>query len=157
VNDDEDSCKTTPGVIRYHGCPIPDSDNDGVNDEEDSCRDVPGSKNYHGCPIPDSDHDGLNDEIDKCPYEPGPADNYGCPVVKAGIVKIEQIVAANVMFKSNNANLTRNSYPAIKELADSMKTNPDLNLLIEGHTDNLGGDIQCKTLGRRANAVKLFI
>ena len=155
VNDDEDSCKTIPGVIRYHGCPIPDSDNDGVNDEEDSCKDVPGSKNYHGCPIPDSDHDGLNDEIDRCPYEPGPADNHGCPVVKAGIVKIEQIVAANVMFKSNSASLTRNSYPAIKELADSMKTNPDLNLLIEGHTDNQGGDAYNVKLSEdRANAVK---
>ncbi len=158
VNDDEDSCKMTPGVIRYHGCPIPDSDNDGVNDEEDSCKNVPGSKNYHGCPIPDSDHDGLNDEIDKCPYEPGPADNHGCPVVKAGIVKIEQIVAANVMFKSNSANLTRNSYPAIKELADSMKTNPDLNLLIEGHTDNQGGDAYNVKLSEdRANAVKKLL
>ena len=155
VNDDEDSCKTIPGVIRYHGCPIPDSDNDGINDEEDSCKEVPGSIKYHGCPIPDSDHDGLNDEIDKCPYEPGPADNHGCPVVKASIVKIEQIVAANVMFKSNSASLTKNSYPAIKELADSMKTNPDLDLLIEGHTDNQGGEAYNVKLSEdRANAVK---
>ena len=156
INDDEDSCKTVPGVIRYHGCPIPDSDNDGVNDEEDSCKEVPGSKNYHGCPIPDSDHDGLNDEIDKCPHEPGPPDNQGCPVVlKASIVKIEQIVAANVMFKSNSANLTKNSYPAIRELADSLKTNPDLNLLIEGHTDDRGGEVyNMKLSENRANAVK---
>jgi OmpA-OmpF porin, OOP family len=155
VNDDEDSCKMVPGVARYHGCPIPDSDNDGVNDEEDSCKEVRGSKNYHGCPIPDSDHDGVNDEIDKCPYEPGPADNDGCPVVKAGIVKVEQIVAANVMFKSNSASLTRASYPAIKELADSMKTNPDLNLLIEGHTDNQGSEAyNIKLSEDRANEVK---
>jgi outer membrane protein OmpA-like peptidoglycan-associated protein len=75
--------------------------------------------------------------------------------VKAGIVKIEQIVAANVMFKSNSANLTGNSYPAIKELADSMKTNPDLDLLIEGHTDNQGGEAYNMKLSEdRANAVK---
>jgi OOP family OmpA-OmpF porin len=75
--------------------------------------------------------------------------------VKAGIVKIEQIVAANVMFKSNSANLTKNSRPAIKELADSLKTNPDLNLLIEGHTDNLGGEAYNVKLSQdRANAVK---
>lgn len=158
VNDDEDSCKTVAGVMRYHGCPIPDSDNDGVNDEEDSCKNVPGSKNYHGCPVPDSDHDGLNDEIDKCPSEPGPAENQGCPVVKAGIVKIEQIVAADVIFKSNSANLTGSSYSAIEELADSMKTNPDLNLLIEGHTDNQGGEAYNMKLSEdRANTVKKLL
>jgi OmpA-OmpF porin, OOP family len=155
VNDDEDSCKTIPGVARYHGCPIPDFDNDGVNDEEDSCRTVPGSKKYHGCPVPDSDHDGIDDETDKCPFEPGPAENHGCPVVKASIVKIEQIVAANVMFKSNSASLTKNSAPAIRELADSMKTNPDLDLLIEGHTDNQGGEtFNLKLSEDRANTVK---
>jgi OOP family OmpA-OmpF porin len=155
INDDEDSCKMVPGVLRYHGCPIPDSDNDGVNDEEDSCKLVPGSKEYHGCPIPDSDHDGINDSSDKCPNEPGPAENHGCPVVTAGIVKIEQIVAADVIFKSNSANLTKNSYPAIKELADSLKTNPDLNLLIEGHTDNQGGaEYNMKLSEERANTVK---
>jgi OOP family OmpA-OmpF porin len=155
VNDDEDSCRMVPGVSRYHGCPVPDSDNDGINDEEDSCRTVPGYRNYHGCPVPDSDKDGVNDEIDKCPHEAGPADNNGCPVIKAGIVKIEQIIAANVMFKSNSASLTKNSFPAIKELADSMKTNPDLNLLIEGHTDNLGGaEYNMKLSEERANTVK---
>jgi OmpA-OmpF porin, OOP family len=155
INDDEDSCKIVPGVLRYHGCPIPDSDNDGVNDEEDSCKLVPGSKEYHGCPIPDTDHDGINDELDKCPNEPGPAENHGCPVVTAGIVKIEQIVAADVIFKSNSANLTKNSYPAIKELADSLKTNPDLDLLIEGHTDNQGGAAyNMKLSEERANTVK---
>jgi outer membrane protein OmpA-like peptidoglycan-associated protein len=158
LNDDEDSCRMVPGTLRYHGCPIPDFDNDGVNDEEDSCRTVPGSKNYHGCPIPDSDHDGLNDELDKCPFESGPADNQGCPIVKAGIVKIEQIVAANVMFRSNSASLTKNSYPAIKELADSMKTNPDLDLLIEGHTDNQGDEVYNRKLSEdRAKAVKTLL
>ena len=59
------------------------------------------------------------------------------------------------MFKSNSARLTKTSYPAIKELADSMKTNPDLNLLIEGHTDNQGSDAYNMKLSEdRANAVK---
>src|SRR5450432_1830418 len=158
INDEQDSCKTVPGVIRYHGCPIPDSDNDGVNDEEDSCINVPGFADYHGCPIPDRDHDGINDEMDKCPDQPGPAENFGCPIVQAGIVKIEQLVAANVMFKSNSATLTGDSYLAIKELADSLKTNPDLNLLIEGHTDNQGGEaFNMKLSEDRANTVKKLL
>jgi OOP family OmpA-OmpF porin len=158
VNDENDSCRLVSGVLRFHGCPIPDSDGDGVNDQEDSCKMIPGTVHYHGCPVPDSDHDGINDDLDRCPNEPGPAINNGCPVVKAGIVKIEQIVAANVMFKSNSANLTANSYPAIKELADSLKTNPDLNLLIEGHTDNQGGETYNMKLSiDRANAVKALL
>ena len=130
--------KRSPDSSRYHGCPIPDSDKDGINDEEDSCKTVPGLAKYHGCPIPDRDQDGVNDELDKCPDQPGPAENQGCPVVKAAINKRAQLVAANIMFNINSTKLTKNSYPAIKELADSLKTNPDLNLLIEGHTDNIG-------------------
>lgn len=155
VNDEQDSCKTVPGNPRYHGCPIPDSDLDGINDEEDSCKYVPGTEKYHGCPVPDRDHDGVNDELDKCPDEAGPAENQGCPVVKAAILKRAQILAASIMFDNNSSVLTKNSYPAIRELADSLKTNPDMNLLIEGHTDNTGKPAYNMELSlERANAVK---
>ncbi|HTB27138.1 MAG TPA: OmpA family protein [Puia sp.] len=155
INDEEDSCKTIPGLFRYHGCPIPDTDKDGVNDEEDSCKTVPGLPRYHGCPIPDRDQDGVNDELDKCPDQPGPAENQGCPVVKAAIINRAQLVAANVMFDVNSTSLTAGSYPAIKELADSLKTNPDLNLLIEGHTDDAGNPSYNQKLSiNRAETVK---
>jgi len=155
VNDEEDSCKTIPGPARYHGCPIPDTDHDGINDDEDSCKNIPGFADYHGCPIPDRDHDGLNDEMDRCPDQPGPADNQGCPVVKADIVKRAQLVAANVMFRTNSEQLTKNSYPAIQELADSLKTNPELDLVIEGYTDNTGKPAYNMQLSlERADAVK---
>jgi OmpA-OmpF porin, OOP family len=155
VNDEMDSCKMVPGLTRYHGCPIPDTDLDGINDEEDSCKYIPGSKNYHGCPIPDRDQDGINDEMDKCPDQPGPPDNQGCPLVKSAILKRAQLVAANVMFTTNSASLTKSSYPAIQELADSLKTNPDLDLVIEGHTDNMGLPAYNMNLSQnRADAVK---
>ena len=38
------------GVARYQGCPIPDTDKDGVNDEEDKCPTVPGVPENLGCP-----------------------------------------------------------------------------------------------------------
>jgi OOP family OmpA-OmpF porin len=153
VNDEMDSCKNVPGPARYHGCPIPDTDHDGVNDEEDSCKNIPGPEKYHGCPIPDRDQDGINDELDKCPDVAGPAENQGCPV--AAINQRAQLLAASIMFKSNSTELTKNSYPAIRELADSLKTNPDMALLIEGHTDNTGEPAYNMNLSiDRGNAVK---
>jgi outer membrane protein OmpA-like peptidoglycan-associated protein len=78
INDEEDSCKTVPGIARYHGCPIPDTDKDGVNDEEDSCINTPGLPQFHGCP--DTDGDGIPDPQDKCPTVPGVAKYQGCPI-----------------------------------------------------------------------------
>jgi OmpA-OmpF porin, OOP family len=155
INDEEDSCKTVPGTARYQGCPIPDSDHDGINDEEDSCKEVPGLEQYHGCPVPDRDQDGVNDELDTCPDQPGPSENQGCPVVKAEINSRAKLLAANVMFQVNSTRLTGNSYPAVRELADSLKTNPDLDLLIEGHTDHTGRPgYNMKLSLERAEAVK---
>ena len=39
------------GLAKYHGCPIPDSDGDGINDEEDLCPNKFGIKANNGCPI----------------------------------------------------------------------------------------------------------
>ena len=155
INDEEDSCKMIPGVLRYHGCPIPDTDQDGINDEEDSCKTVPGLPKYHGCPIPDRDQDGINDELDKCPDQPGPVENQGCPIIKVAITERAQLVAANVMFDVNSSRLTKGSYPALKELADSLKSNPDLDLIVEGHTDNLGRtEYNVQLSLKRAESVK---
>jgi OOP family OmpA-OmpF porin len=153
INDEQDSCKTIAGPARYHGCPIPDTDQDGINDEEDSCKTIPGPEKYHGCPIPDRDHDGVNDELDKCPDQPGPPENQGCPV--AAINKRAKLLAASIMFNTNSSELTKNSYPAIRELAYSLKTNPDMDIQIEGHTDDTGEPAYNLELSlERADAVK---
>jgi OmpA-OmpF porin, OOP family len=155
INDEQDSCKMVPGPARYQGCPIPDTDHDGINDEADSCPTVPGLERYHGCPVPDRDNDGLNDELDKCPDQAGPADNQGCPVVQAAINTRAKLLATKIMFQVNSTKLTKSSYPAIKELADSLKANPDLNLLVEGHTDNTGSSAYNQKLSmERAGVIK---
>ncbi|HEX5024149.1 MAG TPA: OmpA family protein, partial [Agriterribacter sp.] len=80
LNDETDKCITQAGTAKYEGCPIPDQDGDGVNDEEDKCIDVAGLPKYAGCPIPDTDGDTINDEEDKCPNEAGVAAYGGCPI-----------------------------------------------------------------------------
>ncbi|MEM1216696.1 MAG: OmpA family protein [Bacteroidota bacterium] len=76
INDDEDLCPDTPGVIAFNGCP--DTDGDGIADSSDDCPTVAGIAAFNGCP--DTDGDGLKDGDDKCPEEAGPIDNEGCPV-----------------------------------------------------------------------------
>ena len=155
VNDEQDSCKTIAGLARYHGCPIPDTDRDGVNDEQDSCKTIAGTEKYHGCPIPDHDGDGLNDELDQCPDQAGPADNKGCPILKMEIIQKAQLAADNVLFQSNSARLKKSSLPGLRVLADSLKSNQELDILIEGHTDNIGSPVYNLQLSiDRAESVK---
>ena len=42
-----------------------------ISDEADMCPDKAGPVEFNGCPVPDSDGDGLNDKEDKCPHEKG--------------------------------------------------------------------------------------
>ena len=59
------------------GCPVADSDGDGVEDSKDSCPDLKGDKRFAGCP--DTDGDGIADKYDACPEQAGLASNNGCP------------------------------------------------------------------------------
>jgi outer membrane protein OmpA-like peptidoglycan-associated protein len=38
------------GVAKYQGCPVPDTDGDGINDENDRCPNVAGIEGNLGCP-----------------------------------------------------------------------------------------------------------
>lgn len=158
IPDNEDKCPNVPGVLKYHGCPIPDTDGDGINDEEDSCKTVPGVIKYHGCPIPDSDGDGINDEEDKCPLEPGPVANHGCPVLSPKTVKKIELAAQKIFFKTGSYDLLEKSFQSLNEVADVLKLNPSLNLLIEGHTDNIGTSQENQLLSEnRAKAVMDYL
>jgi outer membrane protein OmpA-like peptidoglycan-associated protein len=80
LNDEVDKCPEKAGPVRNDGCPITDRDNDGVEDAVDRCPDLAGVTRYFGCPIPDTDRDGVNDEDDRCPKEPGSPLANGCPM-----------------------------------------------------------------------------
>ncbi len=158
IPDQDDQCPVIPGFIRYHGCPVPDRDGDGIDDEHDSCIAVPGLAGYHGCPVPDTDKDGVNDEEDKCITVPGLKSNQGCPLVAENIEKRIAFAAKNIFFITGSYRLSEKSYQPLDEVVKILKDNPNLQLDIEGHTDNTGSADKNQTLSEnRARAVEAYL
>ena len=158
IPDKEDKCPNTPGVARYQGCPVPDTDNDGINDEEDKCPTIPGVARYQGCPIPDRDKDGVNDEVDKCPDVPGDPANYGCPVIKEELKKKIEYAAKNIFFSTGKYVLLPKSFKPLGEVVAVLRDNKDLQLDIDGYTDNAGNAAKNQLLSQqRAEAVKKYL
>ena len=158
VNDEADKCPTVPGLAKYNGCPVPDTDKDGIGDEEDMCPDKAGPVEFNGCPIPDSDGDGLNDKNDKCPLEKGPESNNGCPEIRKEIIEKVNYTSRNIFFDYKSDVLLQSSFAPLNELAKILAENADLNLLIEGHTDNIGNPAYNLSLSqKRADAVKKYL
>jgi OmpA-OmpF porin, OOP family len=159
VNDEKDKCPIVPGLARYDGCPIPDNDKDGVNDEEDKCPNLAGLGRYAGCPVPDNDGDGVNDEEDRCPQVKGIKENQGCPEeVKKEIVEKVNIAAKHIQFEVGKANLLPASYQVLDDVAKLLTAQPELHLLIEGHTSTEGTyEINMKLSQARADKVKAYL
>ncbi|MFB6232438.1 MAG: OmpA family protein [Salinibacter sp.] len=66
-----------------------------------------------------------------------------------------RVAVQDIHFDTGKATLKSSSTKTLKKIASLMKEHPDLDLLIEGHTDNTGGFEANKKLSRkRAQAVK---
>jgi peptidoglycan-associated lipoprotein len=74
-------------------------------------------------------------------------------------VEIEKFVNENVYFDFDSASLREDAQAVLREKAEYLRNNPDLNnLIIEGHTDDRGTDAYNMALGaRRADAVQQFM
>lgn len=60
-----------------------------------------------------------------------------------------------ILFATGKADLKPESRPVLKEIASALKDHPDLKILIEGHTDNVGASAANLTLSdARSAAVK---
>ena len=155
VFDDVDKCPDTPlGVkVDKDGCPL-DSDKDGVPDYLDKCPGTPVgcTVDKNGCPI-DSDKDGVIDCRDKCPNTPA-----GAKVDKDGCSREKISISLNVQFDTAKADIKGKYHNNIKRVADFMKTYPNTNTVIEGHTDKVGKEAYNIRLSKaRADSVKQYL
>jgi OOP family OmpA-OmpF porin len=144
-----------------------DSDNDGVPDNLDKCPGTPAgvAVDKDGCPL-DSDNDGVYDYLDKCPGTPAgvKVDKDGCPPPVVVQPRVEKEIiekgrtTLKVLFDTNKSVIKKGYFDDVDALAGVMQQYPDLNVTIEGHTDNVGKDAYNKKLSqRRAEAVKAYL
>jgi len=106
-----------------------DSDGDGVYDDVDECPNTPKGAPVDrvGCPL-DSDMDGVPDYKDKCPNTPKGAqvDSRGCWVL------------AGVKFDTGKWDIKTEYYPILNEVVAILQKNKNIQVVVEGHTDNVG-------------------
>jgi outer membrane protein OmpA-like peptidoglycan-associated protein len=165
ILDEVDACPDVPGVAdpdpAKNGCP-PDRDGDGIIDDEDACPDEPGVRDpdpqKNGCPPKlDRDGDQILDEDDACPDIPGPPNEdptlHGCPLAR--IEKDQIKISQRIEFEFDKAKLVPSSEPVLKAVLEILDLHPEIvDVLVEGHTDNVGKAKYNKKLSdKRAAAV----
>ncbi len=108
----------------------------------------------------DTDKDGVPDHLDKCPRTPGvrtgAKEKLGCPFVVVSCMPKPRNL--RVFFVSGSAAIQPKSHPVLRNVADVMKQNPQIKVLVEGHTDDRLGQRRSLRLGRqRAVVVQQFL
>jgi outer membrane protein OmpA-like peptidoglycan-associated protein len=158
IPDKDDRCPDLPGEKVYFGCPIRDTDNDGIFDDRDKCIEIPGVVEFQGCPVPDRDKDGVRDSEDKCPDILGVQDRSGCPEVARMLTKKVDSAARNIFFETGSYRLLSKSFTALDTVASILTRDSNLNLEIDGHTDDVGSHLDNKILSeKRAKSVMDYL
>jgi len=126
-----------------------DSDNDGVYDSMDQCPGTPSgvAVDASGCPF-DSDGDGVYDYEDTCPGTPAGANVtiQGCWAIGTPLFDFDKSVIKPAWFSE------------LENIADILKRNPGLDVILQGHTDNEGtAKYNMKLSMRRAKAVEQYL
>lgn len=147
--------------------PDVDTDSDGIFDSKDQCIDEPEDKDGYldddGCPDPDNDGDGIADLEDYCPNTPGVrgGDHPGCPKKNSLVVVTEKEIriTQQIQFEFNKAVIRPGiSFKILDEVVEVLNENPKIDLEVQGHTDNVGGDAyNMKLSQKRADAVRAYL
>jgi outer membrane protein OmpA-like peptidoglycan-associated protein len=92
------------------------------------------------------------------PVEPKKEENQVEPKEEPAKVEEPLMVRARMHFDFNKANIKKEYIPLLKEVAKVLKENPNINLRIEGYTDDIGTEAYNQKLAlKRAMAVKDFL
>jgi len=161
--------------IQYKSDPLKtDTDGDGLSDgaEVNQHKTDPAKA--------DTDADGLSDgdEINKYKTDPIKSDTDGGGMADGAEVKIgtnpldpkdditstiilekgKKVILKGVNFAFNKATLTADSKYILEEAYKALVANPDIQVEISGHTDNVGSDAYNQDLSlRRAQSVKNWL
>jgi OOP family OmpA-OmpF porin len=160
VYDYLDRCPGTPAGVKVdqNGCPL-DSDSDGVYDYLDKCPETPvGVKvDQDGCPYPVAVQPAAPQPAAPQQAAPPVAPSPAASATETAIVEKGR-VTLNVKFDFDKSDIRKEFHQEIGNLAAVMKKYPDLKILLEGHTDSIGGaQYNQKLSERRANAVKKYL
>jgi WD40 repeat protein len=108
-----------------------------------------------GCEL-DSDDDGVSDCLDKCPDTPKrlKVDETGCPILTKEKVSID----LKVEFASDRAEIKSVYYKHLEEVATFLKTFPNTEAVINGHTDSVASEkYNLKLSQKRAEKVMRYL
>ncbi|MDO9621416.1 MAG: OmpA family protein, partial [Moraxellaceae bacterium] len=97
----------------------------------------------------DSDGDGIPDYRDDCPdtLKGARTDNRGCALGQT-------LTIENIEFDFNKATLTPSSTPILDAAAKFLNSQDNLNVVVAGHTDDIGSEAYNQKLSEaRANSV----
>ena len=144
---DGDGCSDGDEVLDMNTNPLEaDTDGDGLGDCDE--------KNvYRTNPlVKDTDGDGADD---------GKEVRDGTDPLVADVLQIEEsgdLVLEGINFETNSATITDDSEPILRRAYNTLRTNPDLRVEIQGHTDDVGSAVANQRLSeRRANSVRDYM
>src|ERR1700688_1119810 len=99
---------------------------------------------------------GSTLQVIKITYPPPSKSNQSAPnAIEQQLKEKKKVDIYAIYFDFASDHLKPESTPVLEEIAGVLKDNPDWNLTVNGHTDNVGGDPYNLDLSkRRAAAVK---
>ena len=101
----------------------------------------------------------TSDDVGNCPHAPdlskgnAAKDTIGSELKESGRAKVY-----GINFDFNSDVIRAESKPTLEQIVSLLKENSDWKMLVEGHTDNIGGEAFNKSLSeKRAKSVKDFL